>query len=46
VKTGGSAPIPIEEILEVSSFSIEAARLAREGGGVVTSSEIELLHGQ
>jgi predicted dehydrogenase/threonine dehydrogenase-like Zn-dependent dehydrogenase len=34
-----SPPIPYSELLEVGFFSIEAERLAREGGGVVTAGE-------
>jgi predicted dehydrogenase/threonine dehydrogenase-like Zn-dependent dehydrogenase len=36
VKAGKSPPIPFEELLESSFFSIEAERLARQGGGEVT----------
>ena len=43
VKNGGNPPIPIDELLEVGVFAVEAARLARDGGGQVRASELELL---
>lgn len=33
--SGGAAPIPFEELVEVSRVSIAAAELARQGGGTV-----------
>jgi predicted dehydrogenase len=33
VRAGSSPPIPANELLEVSHFSVHAARLARDGGG-------------
>jgi predicted dehydrogenase len=41
VKAGGPAPIPMDQILEVSRFSIDAGRLASEGGGSVTAAEMD-----
>jgi predicted dehydrogenase len=36
VKSSGQAPIPFDELVESSFFSIEAERLVRRGGGEVT----------
>ena len=33
VKSGGPAPIPLDELIEVSRWSIEAGAAARRGGG-------------
>jgi predicted dehydrogenase len=40
VKSGKEPPIPLSELLEVSSLSIHAARLAREGGGTYRVGEM------
>jgi predicted dehydrogenase len=39
VKTGSEPPVGLEELLEVSRLSIEAAQLARNGGGVWMASQ-------
>lgn len=36
VRGGAAAPIAVEEILEVSRVSVQAAALARNGGGTIT----------
>ena len=36
IRTAAAAPIPLEEVLEVSWWAIEAGRLAAEGGGSVS----------
>ena len=41
IRLGGEPPIPIEELLEVSAFSIEAGRLSQIGGGTITATELE-----
>ncbi|MES3032827.1 MAG: bi-domain-containing oxidoreductase [Gemmatimonadota bacterium] len=38
VRDGGSAPIALDEVLEVSRWSIRIAEVARGGGGVVAAS--------
>ena len=35
VKEGGPSPIPLDELLEVSRVSLDAAELARTGGGAI-----------
>jgi predicted dehydrogenase/threonine dehydrogenase-like Zn-dependent dehydrogenase len=35
VKSGGASPIPLDELLEVSRATVDAATLARNGGGAI-----------
>jgi predicted dehydrogenase len=41
IRNGGSPPIPYRELLEVGFFSIEAERLARDGGGSVAAQDFD-----
>lgn len=41
ISSGGSPPIAYGELLEVGFFAIEAERLARDGGGLVTAGEFD-----
>ena len=37
VRDGGSPPIPLEEVLEISEWSVRIAEVARAGGGLVSA---------